>query len=160
MVKTSKSASGLPTGCQVLESMPDILMIPELIFGGLVWVLLLSTKEINLNPEGWLLMVSIFCFISSLIWLFVFFCGLNQGSFCLNLDFQYHWLATLLYFVVTVLHLSATMAGYPKRNSTSNSSIEPDLNKYLYFAARICYVMATLLYLIHAVKSFLRLKKA
>lgn len=50
------------------------------IFGGLVWILVASTYVLPHNPQGWVMAVSIFCFIMTFVWLVVFACGVHQNK--------------------------------------------------------------------------------
>ncbi|XP_072356685.1 myelin and lymphocyte protein-like [Scyliorhinus torazame] len=55
--------SPIPSGLNVLMSFPEVLMIGEFVFGGLVWILVASSKIPNPDLQGWLMFVSVFCFI-------------------------------------------------------------------------------------------------
>ncbi len=52
------------------------------IFGGLVWILVACTLVVPENPQGWVMFVSVFCFVMTFIWMVVFACGghHNKGS--------------------------------------------------------------------------------
>lgn len=50
------------------------------VFGGLVWTLVASTRVIDANPLGWVMFVSIFCFIMTTIWFLIFLIGKNQSA--------------------------------------------------------------------------------
>lgn len=50
------------------------------VFGGLVWTLVASTRVVEANPLGWVMFVSIFCFVMTTIWFFIFLTGKNQSS--------------------------------------------------------------------------------
>ncbi len=52
------------------------------IFGGLVWILVACTLVVPANPQGWVMFVSVFCFVITFIWMVVFACGghHNKGS--------------------------------------------------------------------------------
>ncbi|XP_035760677.1 myelin and lymphocyte protein-like [Neolamprologus brichardi] len=67
------------------------------VFGGLVWILVASAKVDPANPLGWVMFVSIFCFIMTTLWFFIFLCGGNQSSIWPALVMSY--VATLLYFL-------------------------------------------------------------
>lgn len=45
------------------------------IFGGLVWILVACTLVVPQNPQGWVMFVSVFCFVMTFIWTMVFACG-------------------------------------------------------------------------------------
>lgn len=50
------------------------------IFGGLVWILVGSTYVIPQNPQGWVMAVSVFCFVMTFVWLVVFACGVHHNK--------------------------------------------------------------------------------
>ena len=50
------------------------------IFGGLVWILVACTLVVPANPQGWVMFVSVFCFVMTFIWLLVFACGGHHNS--------------------------------------------------------------------------------
>lgn len=49
-------------------------------FGGLVWILLASTNVSNPNPLGWVMFVSVFCFVMTFAWMIIFAAGGHKGS--------------------------------------------------------------------------------
>lgn len=50
------------------------------IFGGLVWILVASTHVKPENPQGWVMFVSVFCFVMTFLWLIIFACGGHKNS--------------------------------------------------------------------------------
>ncbi|KPP62161.1 hypothetical protein Z043_119666, partial [Scleropages formosus] len=70
----------LPSGLGICTTIPDMFYIPELVFGGLVWCLVASTYVVPANPQGWVMFVSVFCFVMTFIWLVVFTCGGHRNS--------------------------------------------------------------------------------
>lgn len=50
------------------------------IFGGLVWILVACTLVVPQNPQGWVMFVSVFCFIMTFIWMLVFACGGHHNN--------------------------------------------------------------------------------
>lgn len=151
----ASSASGnyLPRGCAVFTTMPDILFIPELIFGGLVWILIASTKlPVGfVNPQAWVMFVSVFCFVFTTIWLLIFLFGCNKRGAWPGLDAAYHAIAALFYLSAAVIQASLTITFQNFPNSQ-----EYKLN----IAAVVMAFVATLLYVIHAVLSALRWKSS
>ncbi|XP_034007916.1 myelin and lymphocyte protein-like isoform X3 [Trematomus bernacchii] len=95
----------LPTGGRVFTSIPDLFFIPEFVFGGLVWMLVASAgfEPVVVNVMGWVMFVSVFCFVMTTLWFFIFLCGANRSSSWPALDVGYH-------FVATVFYLSASVA--------------------------------------------------
>ncbi|XP_039594693.1 mal, T cell differentiation protein b [Polypterus senegalus] len=151
----------LPSGFGVCTSMPDVLFLPELIFGGLVWILVASTKVFYANPQGWVMFVSVFCFVFTFIWLFLFLLGANQSSFWPGLDVLYHGTAALFYLSASVAQAYATILINPATNSTTNPYTGPGFKEYQEDIAAVVFsYIATLLYVIHVVFSAIRWKKA
>ncbi|CAB1343801.1 unnamed protein product [Coregonus sp. 'balchen'] len=91
------SSNPLPSGTSVFTTIPDIFFIPEFIFGGLVWTLVASTKVLIANPQGWVMFVSVFCFIFTTLWFLIFISGANKSSIWPTLVMCY--LVTLLYTI-------------------------------------------------------------
>lgn len=105
------------------------------IFGGLVWILVACTLVEPANPQGWVMFVSIFCFVMTFIWMVAFACGAHQHhhsswatavssvcvcvcertSACLSeslavlQDFLYHTLAALFYLSASVSLAKVTL---------------------------------------------------
>ncbi|XP_052001021.1 myelin and lymphocyte protein-like [Xyrauchen texanus] len=147
----------LPSGGQIFTTMPDIFFIPEFIFGGLVWTLVASTKVIPPNPLGWIMFVSIFCFLITTIWFFIFITGANQRSNWPGLDFGYHAFAAFLYLSASVLLAYVTIGIKELTLITDLFSIK--IYK-LDIAAVVMAFITTLLYFIHAILSSLRWKSS
>ncbi|KAI4879069.1 hypothetical protein NFI96_022484, partial [Prochilodus magdalenae] len=100
---SSVTGSGLPSGSKVFTTLPDILFIPEFIFGGLVWTLIASTHVDPPNPLGWVMFVSVFCFVFTTIWFLIFLCGGNQSGIWPGLDAAYHFIAVVFYLSASVV---------------------------------------------------------
>ncbi|KAM9345197.1 myelin and lymphocyte protein isoform 3-T3 [Symphorus nematophorus] len=84
---STTSGDVLPTGGRIFTSIPDLFFIPEFVFGGLVWILVASTRVVPDNPLGWVMFVSVFCFVVTTLWFFIFLCGGNQSSIWPSLVF-------------------------------------------------------------------------
>ncbi|XP_061084601.1 myelin and lymphocyte protein-like [Conger conger] len=150
MASTTNSCP-LPSGCKIFTKMPDLLFIPEFVAGGLVWTLVASTKVAFPNPQGWVMFVSIFCFVLTSIWLFSFLCSLNQkGSYWPTLDVAYHAIAAAFYLSAAVPQALVTIS-----TNTSATQI-----RQLNIAAVVMAYVATLLYTIHTVFSAIRWKSS
>lgn len=148
---SSVTVNYLPRGCSVFTTFPDILFIPELIIGGLVWILVASTKlPFVVNPQAWVMFVSVFCFVFTLIWLLIFLFGCNKGGVWPGLDTAYHAFAAFLYLSAAVIQAVVTQ-GFRLSNSQ-----EYRLN----IAAVVMAFVATLLYFIHTILSALRWKSS
>ncbi|NWJ05695.1 MAL protein, partial [Crypturellus undulatus] len=79
-MSSATSGTSLPSGLAVLTTFPDVLFIPEIIFGGLVWILVASTKVSEAMPQGWIMFVSVLCFVMSISLLCLYLCGAHGGS--------------------------------------------------------------------------------
>ncbi|KAB5561879.1 hypothetical protein PHYPO_G00011600 [Pangasianodon hypophthalmus] len=151
------TGNGLPTGCKIFTTMPDILFIPEFIFGGLTWCLVASTRVEPANPQGWVMFVSIFCFVITTLWFLIFLCGGNQSSVWLGLDVAYHFIAVLFYLsssvalaYVTLFFKAALPSGLDEVFKIYQENV----------AAVVMSYVATLLYFLHAIFSALRWKSS
>ncbi|KAG7257346.1 hypothetical protein CRUP_029772, partial [Coryphaenoides rupestris] len=124
MASNAATMGNLPSGNGICNTIPDILYLPELVFGGLVWILVACTLVVPANPQGWVMFVSVFCFVMTFIWMvfgglvwILVACTLvvpanPQGwvmfvsVFCFVMTFiwmVFSYVATLLYFVHTIL---------------------------------------------------------
>ncbi|XP_034754749.1 myelin and lymphocyte protein-like [Etheostoma cragini] len=141
----------LPTGGRIFTSIPDLFFIPEFVFGGLVWMLLASADLIIFpNPLSWVMFVSLFCFIMTTAWFFIFLCGANQSSICPPLDVGYHFVAVVFYLSASVIlsYITLLRGG-------------GDLKIYrLDIAAVVMSYVATLLYFLHVIFSAIRWKRS
>lgn len=52
------------------------------IFGGLVWILVASSKVPDPMVQGWVMFVSVFCFVMSISLLCLYICGAHGGGGC------------------------------------------------------------------------------
>lgn len=50
------------------------------VFGGLVWILVASTHVAPPNPLGWVMFVSVFCFVMTFLWMIIFAAGGHKNS--------------------------------------------------------------------------------
>lgn len=50
------------------------------IFGGLVWILIAASKVLYPIVLGWVMFVSVFCFVMTATLLFLYMCGAHGGS--------------------------------------------------------------------------------
>lgn len=55
-------------------------LCPLQVFGGLVWVLVASQYILPNNPMAWVMFVSLFCFVITLVWMIVFGFGCHRDS--------------------------------------------------------------------------------
>lgn len=148
---TAQPMGNLPSGLGICTTAPDIFYIPELVFGGLVWILVASTHVKPENPQGWVMFVSVFCFVMTFFWLVIFACGGHKNSMgWATADFIYHFLAALFY-------LSASV---PLATVTLNYKSNIPTNNFRYYQIDIAAVVfsytATLFYFIHCILSAIR----
>ncbi|XP_070771948.1 myelin and lymphocyte protein-like [Enoplosus armatus] len=155
---STTSGDVLPTGGRTFTSIPDVFFIPEFVFGGLVWILVASTHVFPDNPLGWVMFVSVFCFVVTTLWFFIFLCGANQSSIWPSLDVGYHFVAVVFYLSASVdLAYITILRGL----SLAIISSEDDLKVYrLDIAAVVMSYVATLLYFLHAIFSAIRWKSS
>ncbi|KAJ8250506.1 hypothetical protein COCON_G00224280 [Conger conger] len=148
---TAERVGSLPSGVGICRTAPDILYIPELICGGLVWILVASTLVIPANPQGWVMFVSIFCFIVTFLWLVVFACeGHKNSQGWAAADCVYHAVAVILYLSASV-SLAKTTIDFQTSDPTSKT-YKIDI------AAVVFSFLATLFYFIHLILSAIRWK--
>ncbi|KAL4612851.1 myelin and lymphocyte protein-like [Arapaima gigas] len=153
MANTAQSMGRLPSGLGICTSLPDIFYIPELIFGGLVWCLVASTYVFPSNPQGWVMFVSVFCFVVTFIWLVVFTCdGHRSSSGWAAADFGYHGFAAFLY-----LSSSVVLAYITITLKDIFYILDPKYYK-INIAAVVFSFVTTLLYFLHAIFSANRWK--
>lgn len=150
---TAQPMASLPSGVGICTTAPDIFYLPELVFGGLVWILVASTKVDPPNPLGWVMFVSIFCFVMTFLWLVIFACGGHRNSYgWAAADFAYHFLAVIFYLSAGVSLAYITIL--KKVDSTS-----PAFRIYrIDIAAVVFAFVALLFYFIHAILSIIRWK--
>ncbi|XP_077438054.1 myelin and lymphocyte protein-like isoform X2 [Vanacampus margaritifer] len=99
---TTQSMGSLPSGLAICVTVPDMFYLPELVTGGLVWILVASTHVEPPNPLGWVMFVSVFCFVMTLLWVVIFIAGCHKnGSTWVTVVFAFT--AALLYFIHAVL---------------------------------------------------------
>ncbi|XP_053489488.1 myelin and lymphocyte protein [Ictalurus furcatus] len=145
------TGNGLPSGCKIFTTIPDIFFLPEFIFGGLTWCLVASTKVIPPNPLGWVMFVSIFCFVFTTLWFLIFIAGGNQSSVWPGLDTAYH-------FIAVVFYLSSSVALAYITIILKDSPLFKDYQEDI--AAVVMSFITTLLYFLHAIFSGLRWKSS
>ncbi|XP_054886275.1 myelin and lymphocyte protein-like [Poeciliopsis prolifica] len=147
---TAQSMGTLPSGMEICTTAPDIFYLPELVFGGLVWILVASTHIDPVNPLGWVMFVSVFCFVMTFLWMIMFAAGCHKSSpGWAAADFVYHGLAVIFYLSAGVALAYITLL----RKSL------PPLRFYQIDIAAVVFAFATtFLYFIHAILSAIRWK--
>ncbi|KAL0963369.1 hypothetical protein UPYG_G00305460 [Umbra pygmaea] len=102
----------LPLGLEILRTYSGALIVLEIIFGGLVWILVASSNVPVPLLQGWVMFVSVTMFFCSTIYLLLFILGFADR---INTDWNfvdvlYHFIALLFYFGAFVLETAATAA--------------------------------------------------
>ncbi|MBN3285304.1 MAL protein, partial [Polyodon spathula] len=88
------------------------------------------------NPQGWVMFVSVFCFVFTFLWLLLFIIGVNKNSSVwASLDVSYHALAAFFYLSASVaLAYVTTVLG---QSSFVNSTV------FQYYQEDIAAVVST-----------------
>ncbi|NXN93333.1 MAL protein, partial [Rhinopomastus cyanomelas] len=153
-MSSATSTTSLPSGLRVLVTFPDVLFIPEIVFGGLVWILVASSRVPSPILQGWVMFVSVFCFVMTITLLCLYMGRVHGGSSS--------WV-TLVSVCDKLQGLSSpNIAGGPV---SPNSWAGSCLCRFLFFhfvsvfpCFLGCHLPATLVYVIHEVFSLLRWK--
>ncbi|XP_077428159.1 myelin and lymphocyte protein-like [Vanacampus margaritifer] len=147
---TVVTMSELPAGAAVCTTLPDLLYLPELVSGGLVWILVACTLVLPQNPLGWVMSVSVFCFVMTTLWSLLFLCGChsNKSSWAAA-DFAYHLTAAVFYLSASVSLAKVTL---DIRNAGNFRNYQLDISAVVFSYA------ATLLYFVHCILSAMRWK--
>ncbi|EOA99490.1 Myelin and lymphocyte protein, partial [Anas platyrhynchos] len=156
MMSSATSRSSLPSGLAVLTTFPDVLFIPELIFGGLVWILIAASKVLYPIVLGWVMFVSVFCFVMTATLLFLYMCGAHGGSSSwVTLDAICQVTAALFYLSAAVLEAYYTILRSADLTLSWLWTIYQEN-----IAAVVFAFVATLLYVIHQIYSLRRWKSS
>ncbi|ELW72737.1 Protein MAL2 [Tupaia chinensis] len=104
----------------------------EMLFGGLVWILVASSNVPLPLLQGWVMFVSVTAFFFSLLFLGVFLSGtVTQIDANWNfLDFAYHFTVFVFYFGAFLLEAAATSLHDLHCNTTT--SVQPLLSDNQY----------------------------
>ncbi|KFO96945.1 Myelin and lymphocyte protein, partial [Calypte anna] len=125
------------------------------IFGGLVWILVASSHVPDPMLQGWVMFVSVFCFVMSTTLLCLYLCGAHGGSRSwVTLDATCQVIASLFYLSAAVLEAFFTYAA----GLVPDSSVAEVYRENI--AAVVFAFLATLVYVIHKVFSLLRWKSS
>ncbi|XP_030014896.1 protein MAL2 [Sphaeramia orbicularis] len=102
----------LPLGLEVLRTYSGALVCLEIIFGGLVWILVASSNVPVPLLQGWVMFVSLTTFFLSSAYLTLLITGLADriNTDWNALDVVYHFVALLFYFGAFVLEAATTAA--------------------------------------------------
>ncbi|XP_014647061.1 PREDICTED: myelin and lymphocyte protein-like [Ceratotherium simum simum] len=72
--------SPLPSGLKVFTTCPELLFIWELVLGAPVWILIALSQVPLPLVQGWVMVVSVFCFVGTTALLFLYLTGANKGN--------------------------------------------------------------------------------
>ncbi|XP_049440239.1 protein MAL2 [Epinephelus fuscoguttatus] len=102
----------LPLGLEVLRTYSGALVCVEILFGGLVWILVASSNVPVPLLQGWVMFVSLTTFCLSTAYLTLLLTGLADriNTDWNSLDVIYHFVAVLFYFAAFVLEAATTAA--------------------------------------------------
>ncbi|XP_051880904.1 mal, T cell differentiation protein b [Pristis pectinata] len=144
--------SPIPSGAKVCASFPELLMLVEFVFGGLVWILVASARVSFPGDQGWVMFVSVFCFVITTLLLVLYMIGVqNSSSAWTVVDVFYHFIAAVFYLSIAVL----------EAGDTRFILISGDQKNYkINIAATVFAFAATLLYTMHAIWSIVRWKSS
>ncbi|XP_038253773.1 myelin and lymphocyte protein isoform X2 [Dermochelys coriacea] len=141
-------------GAEIRKHDQDIWFyhLGNLVFGGLVWILVASTRVAYNLLQGWVMFVSVFCFTLSTLLMCLYFCGAHGGkSSWIAVDAFYHSMAALFYLSAAVLQAYATITAH---DFGTLKIYQEDI------AAVVFAFLATLMYVIHKGFSLLRWKSS
>uniref|UniRef100_A0A8C5WKT0 Myelin and lymphocyte protein n=1 Tax=Leptobrachium leishanense TaxID=445787 RepID=A0A8C5WKT0_9ANUR len=143
-------ANVLPSGLKLFKSFPDVLMIPELIFGGLVWILIAASRVPTPLLQGWTMFVSVTLFIGTFVSFILYIAQIHKGNpIWTAYDAAFHSISALFYLSASVLEAASLVVYYYYYTRVFQLNI----------AAVVFAFIATSLYVVHAVFSLLRWKK-
>uniref|UniRef100_A0A8I3W411 Myelin and lymphocyte protein n=1 Tax=Callithrix jacchus TaxID=9483 RepID=A0A8I3W411_CALJA len=129
-----------------------VVSLTQQVFGGLVWILVASSLVPWPLVQGWVMFVSVFCFVATTTLIVLYIIGAHGGETSwVTLDAAYHCTAALFYLSASVLEALATIRiqdGFTFRHYHEN------------IAAVVFSYVATLLYVVHAVFSLIRWKSS
>uniref|UniRef100_A0A8C0AG03 Mal, T cell differentiation protein 2 n=2 Tax=Bos TaxID=9903 RepID=A0A8C0AG03_BOSMU len=98
------------SGPDILRTYSGAFVCLEIVFGGLVWILVASSNVPLPLLQGWVMFVSVTAFVCSLLFLGVFLSGVvTQINANWNfLDFAYHFTVFVFYFGAFLLEAATT----------------------------------------------------
>ncbi|XP_062935023.1 myelin and lymphocyte protein isoform X1 [Cynocephalus volans] len=148
----ASGGSTLPRGFSVFTTFPDLLFIFEFVFGGLVWILIASSLVPIPLVQGWVMFVSVFCFVATTVLIILYVIGAHNGKTSwVTLDAAYHCTAALFYLSASVLE---ALAAISMRNGYTYKQYHENISAVVF-----SYVV-TLLYVVHAVFALIRWKSS
>ncbi|XP_017330195.1 protein MAL2 [Ictalurus punctatus] len=120
----------LPLGLEVIRTYSGALICMEIVFGGLVWILVASSNIPVPLLQGWVMFVSITAFCCSTAYLALFLLGLasrinTDWNF---MDMMYHFAALLFYFTAFVLEAATTSGARKQYANNTTCVLRPSSN--------------------------------
>ncbi|KAM9309739.1 LOW QUALITY PROTEIN: protein MAL2-like [Pholidichthys leucotaenia] len=100
----------LPLGLEVLRTYSGVLICSEILFGGLVWILVAASSVPVPLLQGWVMFVSVTAFILSCTYLALLITGFADRINWNFVDVFFHFVVVLFYFGAFVLEAAATAA--------------------------------------------------
>ncbi|KAM9488211.1 protein MAL2 [Clarias gariepinus] len=137
----------LPLGLDIIRTYSGVLICMEIIFGGLVWILVASSNVPVPLLQGWVMFVSITACCCSTVYLSLFLLGLadrinTDWNF---MDMMYHFVALLCYFAAFVLEAAVTSgAQRPYVNGTCVRRPSTNIITFMDFRQYSINVVATI----------------
>uniref|UniRef100_UPI00398F116A protein MAL2 n=1 Tax=Pristiophorus japonicus TaxID=55135 RepID=UPI00398F116A len=115
----------LPVGTSVLQTYSGAFICLEILFGGLVWILVASSHVPVPLMQGWVMFVSVTMFVCSSLYLSVYLCGLAyRVDTDWNLvDFVYHFVAFVFYFGASLLEAATTAATVERESFNATTAV-------------------------------------
>ncbi|XP_051879153.1 protein MAL2 [Pristis pectinata] len=148
----------LPVGTAVLQTYSGAFICLELLFGGLVWILVASSNVPVPLMQGWVMFVSVTMFVCSCLYLSVYLCGLADrlDTDWNMVDSVYHFIAFVFYFGASLLEAATTAAAVePGRFNTTTTKFATILTFRQYsinvvatifsFVVTLCYACSLVL---------------
>ncbi|KAM8966245.1 protein MAL2 [Pelodytes ibericus] len=132
----------LPTGMEVLRTYSGAFICLEIIFGGLVWILVAASNVPIAVVQGWVMFVSVTAFFCSILFLCVFVCGLvNRIHANWNfVDLVYHFVTFVFYFGAFVLQAAIPTLSNAKYFLLDSNKLGLNVAAAIFaFAATVCY---------------------
>ncbi|XP_049629474.1 protein MAL2 [Suncus etruscus] len=136
----------LPAGPDILRTYSGAFVCLEILFGGLVWILVASSNVPLPLLQGWVMFVSVTAFVFSLLFLSVFLSGMvTQIDANWNfLDFAYHFTVFVFYFGAFLLEAAATsLSNLRSCNATLAETPLLDDNQYNINVAATIFAFVT-----------------
>ncbi|NWY39547.1 MAL protein, partial [Sylvia atricapilla] len=125
------------------------------IFGGLVWILVASSKVPDSMLQGWVMFVSVFCFVMSFSLLCLYLCGAHGGGGSC-------WVTLVRAWDTAQGSAGQGAAAAPQTAAWGwvYGQLAPKLTGCCVLPSQVFAFVATLLYVIHKVFSLLRWKSS